>query len=133
MTRMSSFVCALALWAGALPAAAADAKSGASADRDFLADAASGGLMEVELGRYAADHASNERVKQFGRRMADDHGKANTDLEQVAARRSVTLPVTMNDEHRETVSRLTRLNGADFDRAYMAAMVEDHQKDVKRF
>jgi putative membrane protein len=122
----------LAVTAGTLPAAAADAKSGGS-EREFLSDAASGGMMEVELGRYAEQHASNDRVKQFGRRMVDDHSKANAQLKQVAAKQSVTLPATMNAEHRETMSRLTKMKGAEFDRAYMAAMVKDHQEDVQKF
>src|SRR5829696_4713178 len=44
-----------------------------SHDRDFLMDAAMGGLMEVELGRLAAQQGTSDTVKQFGQRMVDDH------------------------------------------------------------
>ena len=43
-------------------------------------DAAKGGMAEVELGKLAQDKGSNEQVKNFGKRMVDDHGKANDDL-----------------------------------------------------
>ncbi|HKP11880.1 MAG TPA: DUF4142 domain-containing protein, partial [Blastocatellia bacterium] len=49
----------------------------ASDDRKFIMEAAHGGMMEVKLGRMAADKATNADVKQFGQRMVDDHSKAN--------------------------------------------------------
>jgi len=124
---------ALAVVARVPPARATDPRSPGSMDREFLTEAASGGMMEVELGRYAAEHGESERVKQFGRRMADDHAKANAELKQVAAKSSVTVPTTMNAEDREKVARLTNLHEDEFDRAYMSWMVTDHQKDVRKF
>ena len=124
---------AVAVLASAPPARATDPRSPGSADRQFLTEAASGGMMEVELGRYAAEHGKSDRVKQFGRRMADDHAKANAELKQVATKSSVTVPTTMNAEDREKVARLTNLRGDEFDRAYMSAMVSDHQEDVQKF
>ncbi|HJQ75263.1 MAG TPA: DUF4142 domain-containing protein [Gaiellaceae bacterium] len=115
------------------PAGAAENASPGKVERDFLTAAASAGMMEVELGRHAATHAANPRVKEFGQRMVTDHSKANEELKQVAARKSVALPATMSKEHREEVTRLTKLKGAEFDRAYMKMMVEDHEKDVQKF
>jgi predicted outer membrane protein len=34
-------------------------------DNDFVKDASSGGMMEVELGKYAEEKALNPRVKNF--------------------------------------------------------------------
>jgi len=42
-------------------------------DADFARKAASDGQLEVELGKYAASHATNAEVKPFGRMMVDDH------------------------------------------------------------
>lgn len=113
-----------ACWAGAAEPPSASA---------FVSEAASGGLMEVELGRWAASHAANDRVREFGQRMVDDHSKANAALKATAARASISVPTTMTAEDRVEVSRLTKLDGAAFDRAYMQAMVEDHEKDVAAF
>jgi putative membrane protein len=132
-TLVFSLLGGLALALAGTPATAADTRSPGTAEREFLTNAASGGMMEVELGRYAAEHASDQKVKQFGRRMVDDHSKANAELKQVAAKQSVTLPATMKAEQRETVARLTRLHGPEFDRVYMETMVKDHQQDVSDF
>src|SRR5207244_3701183 len=101
---------------GAAPAGALEQKSTGKV-REFLIEAASGGMMEVKLGEHAAQHAASDRVKEFGRRMADDHAKANDDLKQVSQRTSVTLPATMSKHDRQEVDRLTKLRGAAFDRA----------------
>jgi putative membrane protein len=115
------------------PAGALEQKSTGKADRQFLTEAASANLMEVELGRRAATRAASDRVKQFAQRMVDDHTKANDDLKQVAGRLSVTLPATMTKQHRQQVDRLSRFRGTEFDRAYMQAMLKDHQEDVQKF
>ena len=61
-------------------------------DKKFLKDAATGGLMEVELGKLAAQKGSSDAVKQFGQKMADDHRKANKELKQVASKDNIKVP-----------------------------------------
>src|SRR5262245_8439694 len=62
----------------------------ARADESFVKEAAMGGLAEVDLGKLAADKAHADAVKQFGRRMVDDHGAANQQLQQLAATKSIS-------------------------------------------
>ena len=104
-----------------------------SGDQKFLMDAAMGGLMEVQLGRWAVQYGTSPEVKQFGQRMIDDHSKANTELMQLASSKGVTLPTEMDEKHQRSVSKIARLKGAEFDRAYSKAMLGDHEKDVKEF
>src|SRR4030095_11622930 len=104
-----------------------------SKDRDFVMEAAMGGMMEVELGRWAAQKATGDAVKQFGRRMVDDHTKANTELKSLATSKGITLPTELDEKHRAEVTKLLRLSGAEFDRAYSKLMLSDHTKDVAAF
>jgi putative membrane protein len=104
-----------------------------ASDRTFVTHAAHSGLAEVELGRLAADKASNADVKQFGQRMVDDHGKANDELKGLASQKNVTLPTDLDAKHKAEHARLSKLAGAAFDRAYMAAMVGDHNNAVASF
>src|SRR5688572_20555565 len=48
-----------------------------TSDAEFVAMTASGGMLEVELGKIAAQKASNAEVKKFGQHMVTDHSKAN--------------------------------------------------------
>jgi len=104
-----------------------------SQDRNFIMDAAMGGLMEVELGRVAAQQGMNEAVKQFGQRMVDDHSQANSELMSLASSKGITLPAELDQKHRAEVTKLSGMSGADFDREYTKLMVSDHRKDVSEF
>ena len=99
-------------------------------DRKFIEHAAEGGKEEVALGKLAVERASNPEVKAFGQMMVDDHSKANTELESLAQQKGITLPAGKADSNQ---SKLSGLSGEQFDRAYIAMMVTDHQKDVAEF
>jgi putative membrane protein len=105
----------------------------ASKDAIFVKTAARGGLAEVELGQLATQKAASEDVKKFGQRMVDDHGKANEQLKQVAQQEHIDMPTHIDAKDAATKARLEKLSGAQFDRAYMSAMVMDHRKDVAEF
>jgi putative membrane protein len=119
--------------ASAKQAGSTAAGSLAAADKAFVMEAARGGLAEVELGRLAADKAGNADVKQFGQRMVDDHSKANDELKGLASQKNITLPTETDAKHKATQARLSKLSGDAFDKAYMADMVADHNKDVAAF
>lgn len=102
-------------------------------DEDFIKDAVSGGLMEVELGRYAQQNAQNPRVRNFGAMMVRDHSKANDELKALLTQKNITVPATMDDKHHDKMTDIQKKTGADFDKDYMSEMVDDHDKDVDRF
>ena len=117
----------------AAPAGSTAAGALAAADKAFVMEAARGGMAEVELGRLAADKATNADVKQFGQRMVDDHSKANDELKGFASQKNLTLPAETDAKHKATQTRLSKLSGDAFDKAYMTEMVADHNKDVAAF
>jgi len=99
----------------------------------FVKEAAVGGMAEVELGKLAKDKGDSDTVKQFGQKMVDDHSKANDELKSLAKKKNIDLPTSLDAKHQAVVDRLSKLSGADFDRAYSTEMVKDHQEDVKEF
>jgi putative membrane protein len=103
------------------------------ADQKFVMKAAQGGMAEVQLGELAKEKGSSDAVKQFGQRMVDDHSKANDQLKQLAANKGVDLPSSLDAKDEATKTRLSKLSGDAFDRAYMKDMVADHTKDVSEF
>lgn len=102
-------------------------------DRKFVEKAAAGGMAEVKLGQLAVDKGGSQAVKDFGKRMVDDHGKANDELKQLAERKNFALPTEMTSKDKATYDKLAKLSGDAFDKAYMDAMVKDHDQDVKEF
>lgn len=102
-------------------------------DRQFVNKAATDGLAEVELGRLATQRAARPAVRSFGERMVTDHGRANAELAALARSKGLTMPMTLDPSAQAMRDRLSSLNGADFDRAYMSEMVRDHTEDVALF
>src|SRR2546423_10499627 len=115
-----------------LPSTASAQKVNAG-DEQFMKEAATGGMAEVELGRLAARKGKSARVRSFGNRMVRDHSKANVQLKALARRKHVTLPTMLTAEQKTEKASLSKLSRAEFDREYMRMMVEDHDKDVAAF
>jgi putative membrane protein len=72
-------------------------------------------------------------VKEFGKKMVDDHGKANDELKSIAQKKNITLPSDLSMKDKALRDRLAKLSGPAFDRAYMQAMLKDHREDVNEF
>lgn len=102
-------------------------------DRTFMEKAARGGMAEVQMGQLAADKASSQKVKEFGERMVKDHSEANDKLKGIASSKGVALPDSLDAKDKALYNRLSALSGAAFDKAYMRAMIQDHNMDVADF
>jgi putative membrane protein len=100
-------------------------------DRVFVHAAAIGGMAEVEFGRLAGQKAQNGAVKEFARRMVDDHGKVNERLIVLAKDDGIALPDELDQEHKALRDRLNAASGTEFDLIYVAGQVADHQKTAQ--
>lgn len=104
-----------------------------AADQKFLKSADEGARTQVELGKLAQEKGSSDAVKEFGKRVVDDHGKTGSDLQQLAAKVGVQLEPEMPKKAKKAQEKLSKLSGADFDRAYAKMMLDEHKSDVKAF
>ncbi len=95
-------------------------------DRDFVHDVAIANMAEIELGRLATERAASPEVKKFGQTMIDDHTKAGDEMKALASRHNIPMPTELDNKHIDLRDKLQKLNGADFDREYMKAMVDGH-------
>jgi putative membrane protein len=96
-------------------------------DKDFVHDVSIANMAEIELGRLAAQRGTNAQVKKFGQMMVDDHTKAGDKLMTIASQHSIAMATELDDKHRDLREKLTKLQGAEFDREYIDAMVDGHQ------
>ena len=108
-------------------------KAKAGDPQAFVMEAAHGGHAEVELGKLATAQAKHEDVKAFGQQMVTDHGNANQELASLASSKGWKVPADPGPKHKADAQRLGRLNGEQFDRAYMQHMLKDHEKTVSLF
>lgn len=103
-------------------------------DRQFVIDAAQGGMAEVQLGQLALQRSTNPEVKQFAQQMIQEHTAANKQLMQIAAQKGITPPTTVGPKYEAAMMRLKQLSGEAFDQAYMnEAGVNGHLESAAVF
>jgi putative membrane protein len=96
----------------------------------FLKSAAQGDQSEVTLGNLAAQRGASPGVRDYGRRLASDHGAHLGKVQALAGRMHVRLPGGMKPDARNAYRNLQRMRGRAFDRMFVQHMVADHQKDI---
>ena len=65
--------------------------------------------------------------------LVTDHGQANTKAQSVAQTFNVTPPTEPNAKQKKDYDKMSKLNGAAFDKAFAQHMVADHKKDIAAF
>jgi putative membrane protein len=94
----------------------------------LIATACAGMVCAQQTGNPAV--TSPDSPKRYARQMVDDHGKANDRLMKLGRDNKALIPKSADrDPDVQAVrAQLEKLNGAQFDVAYMSAQVGDHQK-----
>jgi putative membrane protein len=102
-------------------------------DKTFLAGSTEGSMLEVALGKLAAEKSSNADIKAFGQKMVDDHSMLMDKMKPFAEQAGVAIPSQLSPSGKATLKRLSSLSGDAFNRAYLKDMVADHNKDLGAF
>ena len=108
------------------------AQSLSNQDKKFIEDAAKGGMKEVQMGKMGLDKGSGDGLKRFSQKLVDDHSAANQELKGLASKKGVTLPADDGTTGMGSMM-MSKKTGMDFDKAFAAAMVDDHKKDIAEF
>jgi len=98
--------------------------------------AVQGNFTEVALGRLAEDKASDSEVKDFGKQMVSDHDAMNDQWGKLASRYHMRIMNPGPDygtNGKNAIDRLQKLDGREFDQAYMIEMIRDHEQDLPEF
>ncbi|HMH21948.1 MAG TPA: DUF4142 domain-containing protein [Puia sp.] len=102
-------------------------------DAQFVVEATSGGMMEVQFGQLAQQKGMAKDVKDFGAMMEKDHTNLGDKLKTVATSKNITTPTALSPDQQKEMDDLSKKSGKDFDKAYISMMVDDHKKDIKAF
>jgi putative membrane protein len=100
------------------------------ADSGFIREVASLNLLEVRLGTMAEQRSSNTAVKQFAKQIAFSHSTIERQWTSLAGQNGLPISVALSSIQQQSADQLSKLSGADFDRAYMNAMVVNHEQDA---
>jgi len=118
-----------------------------SADASFIQQALKSGQEEVAIAKVAAEKAQSSEVKQLAQMLASDHSAVNEQLALLAQRNGAT-PAPRGTDKQSTepsppstapgaapsspkLDELGKLTGAEFDKRFLAIIVEGHEKSVE--
>ena len=103
-------------------------------DKQFLSKAADAGSTEIAASKVAQSKSSNGEVKAFAASMVTDHGKVAEELKQLASSKQIDVSEQPGARHQAQIDKLSRLEGAQFDKEYAARIgVAAHKEAVKLF
>ena len=105
----------------------------APGDREFAEKASRMGMAEVQLATNVSNRAQTQEVRSFAQQMIADHNRSNQELASLASRKGIDPPADVLPEHKALDEQLAKLTGPELDRAYMEAMVKDHEKAAAEF
>lgn len=127
-SKIATLVLGITLAATAAFAGTADSKM-------FVKNAARNGAAEVSLSNLALTMASNPEIQSFAKHMIEDHTLANESLAGLAKDDKISLYKDMTPKQKATEKKLSKMNdrGREFDRAYLAQAIEDHEKAIKAY
>jgi putative membrane protein len=97
-------------------------------DKLFVRQIAIGNRTEVDLGKLAQSKGSAAGVREFAGRMQKDHSASLDRALKAGKPTKMDIPKELDAEHKRVRDELNALSGAAFDKAYLAAQMQDHQK-----
>lgn len=99
-----------------------------SADQDFLVRVRLAGLWEIPAGRMAAERGSNQRVREVGQQIADEHEELDRLVIEAAKKVGVPLPNEPSVEQRFWLREMTEATGTRFDIVFVDRLRAAHGK-----
>ena len=102
-------------------------------DQVFVTKALEASRADVEMAELALERTTDPKVRDFAEKVLRDHSAARAQLAQSATREGVEQPKTIDARHAAMKAELERLQGDEFDRRYMAFMVEESERNAALF
>jgi putative membrane protein len=89
---------------------------------------------EQQMAQHAQQMAQSSQVKQYAKKIEQDHAKNDQKLRTLASGMGVQLTgEAFDEEQKDAQDKMKDLHskqGAEFDKAYIDQMVDEHEKDI---
>jgi putative membrane protein len=123
----------LSLLASAVVFAGLAGPAWAASDQEFLSKAIKGDVAEVEMGKLALSKGATPGLKAFAQTLVTDHSEGKSKADAVAKEIGLAPPADASPDAKSMYRHLSGLSGAEFEKQFVAHMVEDHEKDIAEY
>ena len=106
---------------------------GVGTDQQLVGQVAASNLLEVRLGQIAHLKAANVSVREFGQQMVNEHSAMQKQWMGAAKNNRLTFKADLSSTQLQQFESLNKMTGAEFDRAYMDAMIQNHRANLSTF
>lgn len=100
---------------------------------DFLVNAMTGGMTEMQLAKLAKEKTISRNVKDYADMIVNDHGVLNDQLKAISSGLHVVLPPPRNEEMQTKLQSLNKHKAKDFDKDFLDIMIKGHEKTIQLF
>jgi len=104
-----------------------------SVDGHFLNKAAEINLEEIKVGALAQQKGYSSDVNDMGKMLEQEHTKSWNELTQLAKKKSMTIPTTLDSGAKADYATLSSLTGKEFDKKFCEMMVSGHKDAIALF
>src|SRR5690606_34415536 len=95
---------------------------------DFVTQATSSNLFEVQSSQLALERSKNEQIRQFAQRMVKDHTDAMNRMKSTA--QGQQIPGEPAQQHSQMLEQLRNAEDGQFDARYLQMQQQAHQQAV---
>lgn len=103
------------------------------ADSKFVAQEVSDGVAGIKFAELAVDKTENPEIKALAESIATDHTKANKDLLALAKTNDLEVNSDISEINEENFEKMEKLSGAEFDKSYLAYVIDGHKDAISKF
>jgi putative membrane protein len=104
-----------------------------SDDKTFMKDSGQDSLAEINYAKLALEKSQDPNVRKFATKMIEDHEKLIESMKPLMVKYGVKPYSGPAIVDHVKYDALKMKSGTSFDRAYVEAMVKDHNADLKKF
>lgn len=108
-------------------------KDSSETNAQLLVDVAAANYHEVEMANIAKEKSKDKDIRTLSDMLITDHTKVLAEVKDMAAKKTVTLPVAEADDAKKNSQEFREKKAADFDKDWVNAMTDAHEKSIKKF
>jgi putative membrane protein len=97
-------------------------------DTEFITKAAQSDMTEIQTSQLALQKSRNKSVRDYAQMMIDHHTQSSRQLKPIAQSKRVPMPKNLGPENTALLTSLKKVNGSEFDQAYMQGQVQAHTR-----
>jgi putative membrane protein len=125
-TFFAGFLLATAGVGGAMPQTR-DASQ--QATKIYVQQTSIGDLFRIEASKLAKDKSTDPAIRTFAAEVVEEHSKTTRRLKDLVANAQLEsqLPTGLDKDHEAKVDELRKMQGPEFDRAYLDMQLKGHE------